>query len=61
MSKWISVRDALPFKGEKVLAFSDLGHQIRVAYKNGFVLTTNYHTGKRNLVTHWMPLPESPE
>ena len=72
MSKWISVKDRLPEDGEYVLAytipaFHPIGNEV---CKFMCDEVGNYDTGhfrlahsadKRNLVTHWMPIPNPPE
>ena len=59
--EWISVEDALPEVGEKVLLYSkpfdccDIG-QYSETFKKFFAMRFN---GAK--VTHWMPLPSAPK
>ena len=66
MAEWISVKDRLPYDGEKVLVHID-GGNIRIGWyvvnrdgASGFELS---HGGfvLLDYFTHWMPLPEPPE
>lgn len=60
MSEWISVKDRLPEKLNKVLVAHHNGITIAYYYNNSWV----GKQGKKHYlssVTHWMPLPERPE
>ncbi len=55
--QWISVSERLPFDGESVLIFDKSGTY-------GAIYTLQYYDDfilKHKYVTHWMPLPASPE
>lgn len=60
--KWISVEDKLPETEGEYLGLRQANKQIVQCafYRNskdryGFIVN-----GKANIMTHWMPLPESP-
>lgn len=63
---WISVKDRLPEQGKRVLVFVKALGEINNIHKD--VIATNFITDTGNwcnigsdyIVTHWMPLPESP-
>lgn len=61
--KWISVKDRLPVRGERVLATD--GNFVGEAYRTG-VSCWHRHGGFQwkeiflTDVTHWMPLPDPP-
>jgi len=64
VNKWISVKDALPPIGRKVLiTFNDNGGSI----VDAAWLCSNFEWDVENwlvsndLITHWMPLPKPPE
>lgn len=72
MNKWISVKDRLPDEEENVLVwkkgYSQMG-AFRVSDRRGlenFYLINDWGWGERDIVlkldgvTHWMPLPETP-
>lgn len=68
MAEWISVKDRLPKRGEKVLAymdFSQLGFDNEISdntYMGKLVGTKkDVWVWQSDYVTHWMPLPEPPE
>ena len=64
MSGWISVDDRLPeFKQECLVAYkwyADTHLMIGTFYDDKFV-GKNYHSNQINNVTHWQPLPETPQ
>lgn len=63
--QWISVKDKLPDKAEDVLVcFKTLGglsfvHIARYSYNEW--LMDGRSLSYSNKITHWMPMPESPE
>lgn len=71
MAEWTSVKDGLPKRGEKVLAYMNFSQSPELGFDNE--ICDNTYKGKLvgtkkdvwawqgDYVTHWMPLPESPE
>lgn len=74
LTQWISVKDALPKRGETVLCYMNFERDSSdVTWKN--TITENRYDGvlvgsnpkkhvwewQGDYVTHWMPLPEGPE
>ena len=63
-NEWVSVEDAIPAPGERVLATD--GTFVGEAYRTS-ANTWYRHTGVpwrdrlQSIVTHWMPLPKSPK
>ena len=58
MAAWISIDERKPEDGQRVLTYSKSGKQNVARYierMDGFIAAGNI------TVTHWMPLPESPE
>lgn len=61
--KWISVKDGLPAKHERVLIYDSVCHNIYMAWRDDDLdvwFSEEYLPDFVN-VTHWMPLPEPPE
>jgi hypothetical protein len=59
--KWISVKNELPEKGERVLVFTDYGG-FDVCYlnnNNSWINSMRPQHSNGN-VTHWQPLPDTP-
>ena len=55
--EWISVKDRLPERNQKVL-FVSTANFVHRGFFNGIVWWDNYHNYD---ATHWMPLPDPPE
>lgn len=62
MSDWISVKDRLPEKYERVIVVNSCGYVSDGCLYNGnnFVLRGTFGD-TINFITHWMPLPEPPK
>lgn len=58
--EWFSVKDRLPEKGDRVLAYLR-GNEMAVAVYNGETFVDIINESLRWWVTHWMPLPEPPK
>lgn len=65
MSDWISIKDRLPEKGIPILVYWDCIVSMGIHMNGGFVVLEDFmyraHGVGYDLVTHWMPLPKSPE
>ncbi|KER01065.1 DUF551 domain-containing protein [Photorhabdus temperata] len=65
--KWISVIDKAPAKDEVVLAFTNIGDIIIAIYSDKWREVVSYVDFRDEIegcgifVSHWMPLPQSPE
>lgn len=59
MTEWISVKDKLPEKEGKYLTYDKWGYILIKHYRSKGKRFSNLITN-RYLVTHWMPLPETP-
>lgn len=61
--KWISVKDRLPAKHERVLIYDSVCHNIYMAWRDDDldVWFSEEYLPDFVYVTHWMPLPEPPE
>lgn len=63
--KWVSVKDRMPKKGERVLLYSkNTDFEIGTSYDNYIVLDDGCPMSLSYLIginAHWMPLPEPPE
>ena len=62
---WISVKDRLPEKSDKVLVYLDSGVMMDVWYSSKHRKFNSFDENEPNEnnfknVTHWMPLPEPP-
>lgn len=60
---WISVKDRLPAKHERVLIYDSVCHNIYMAWRDddlGEWFSEEYLPDFLN-ITHWMPLPKPPE
>lgn len=64
MSKWISVKDRLPKRGQWVLC-SDLQGVYKKIYEDGIFYDGDTYcycaVGKIDNITHWMALPKPPK
>ena len=60
---WISVKDRLPAKHERVLIYDSVCHNIYMAWRDDDldVWFSEEYLPDFVYVTHWMPLPEPPE
>ena len=60
-AKWISVKERLPEPFEEVLVWVDFGdssfNSMKIAHRGLYGSWNAYD----KFITHWMPLPESPE
>jgi hypothetical protein len=62
--RWISVKERLPEDGQKIIAtFRDNGGRVvdQARYNNGEFDFASWAYVWGDNVTHWMPLPQSPE
>ena len=64
--QWISVEDQLPKHdagkwSNPVIALSDIGLVFRLSYCGGWQRNGDFMSTGSSKVTHWMPLPYSPE
>jgi len=60
-NKWIPVGERLPEWDEEVLIYNPVGIYMGMRYSDGWVIW-DYNGDKHvDNITHWMPLPESPE
>ena len=59
MNEWISVKDRLPERNDRILAYTPL----KPGYTELYNVTRGFmaQLGKRSDITHWMPLPEPPK
>lgn len=60
---WISVKDRLPAKHERVLIYDSVCHNIYMAWRDDDldVWFSEEYLPDFVYVTHWMPLPKPPE
>jgi hypothetical protein len=63
---WISVKDELPKRGERVLAMqSSPGARYLIVYIDDEIRTQQWRNDCDDIrcrdITHWMPLPEPPQ
>lgn len=61
--KWISVEERLPDEGVKVLTLDRYGHvqdRFLYAFQDGPIVFRPDGMFPKKHVTHWMPMPESP-
>ena len=57
MSKWVSVKDRLPEKDGRYLAYGSAFGRCRMGILYYSAELKHFNDGE---VTHWMPLPEPP-
>ena len=62
-NEWISVKDRLPAKHERVLIYDSVCHNIYMAWRDDDldVWFSEEYLPDFVYVTHWMPLPEPPK
>lgn len=62
MSEWISVKDKLPGKHERILCYDGAYMDVMEYWyeENGLPQFFNPPSPPKDFVTHWMPLPEPP-
>ena len=59
-NKWISIKNRLPIIGKHILTYEKYARMpIKVNYIHNYENEFSY--GKKENITHWMPLPELPE
>ena len=65
--EWVSVEERMPWIGSDVIAFMPRAYQkvdVVRCYNNGRRQPTwadGWNKGQTHEVTHWMPLPQTPE
>lgn len=68
MSEWVSVKDKLPKNNQRVLAFESKRNEVYLMEfieipderKYDFCFEEYGTSDRRDVWTHWMPLPEPP-
>ena len=59
--KWVSVKDRMPNYCDTVIAVNIFGHISVAFYRGSGCFTDNNSGDELNYITHWMPLPETPD
>ena len=61
-TQWVSVKDRLPMKDQRILLYGKGDRQLTSIFKDGsFLYYTDESLEECNYVTHWQPLPEPPK